>query len=149
MVLRPDKLCPDLSNGGYDLSYRTANGTSFQSNTISGNNNTLVIPSGRGFTFSPASLTSFAGATNVNFTITASPPAIGLPASVTMNEDTTFFGTASVADLEQAATALTITTTYSDNPQLINSDGIYFNDSANFTHIHGSSLCCFSCRNCF
>ncbi len=115
-------MLPDV--GTYDLATRTTDGVNFTQRLISGTGNTLVVPSGRGMTFSPANITSYAGATNVNFTITASPPAIGLPTSVTMDEDTTFFGTATVADLEQAATALTITSTYSDNSQLINSDGI-------------------------
>jgi subtilisin-like proprotein convertase family protein len=115
-------LLPDV--GTYDLATRTIDGVNFTQRLLSGSADTLVIPSGRGMTFSPASVTSYAGATNVNFTIVASPPAIDLPTSVTMTEDTTFFGIVTVADLEQPATALNITATYSDNPQLINSDGI-------------------------
>lgn len=114
----------DLNSGAYDLSLRTTTGAGFTQRLLSGATNVVVVPSGRGMTFSPASITTYSGATNLNFSIIASPPAIALPASVTMNEDTTFFGTAGVADLEQPATALTITSTYSDNPQLIDSAGI-------------------------
>lgn len=120
------------SSGAYDLSVRTLDGSGFTQRLLSGVNNATVIPNGRGMTFSPASIMTYAGATNINFALVASPPVIELQPTITMDEDQTFYGTLSAYDIEQEPGAITVTAT-SDNPQLIGGSGILVGTSLNFT----------------
>ena len=105
------------AQGTYNLTQRTTDGVNYTQRLIRGENDARIVPSGRGMTFSPASITSYAGASNINFTLIASPPVLQVPAGVTMNEDDTFYGTLTSYDLEQGS-ALTFSP-QSNNPQLI------------------------------
>ncbi len=120
------------NSGAYDLSLRTLNGSGFTQRLLSGANNATVIPSGRGMTFLPASITTYAGASSINFTLIASPPVLEVPGGVTMDEDQTFYGTLSAFDLEQEPGVLSVTAS-SDNPQLIGGSGILVAGSLDFS----------------
>jgi hypothetical protein len=122
----------DTNSGAYDLSLRTLNGVGFNQRLISGASNAVIIPSGRGMTFSPASITTYAGASNINFTLTASPPVVEVPANVTIDEDQTYFGTFTAYDMEQLPSAVTPTVS-SDNPQLLSSSGITIGAPVDFS----------------
>jgi hypothetical protein len=93
--------------------------------SISGANNATVIPSGRGMTFSPPSVTTYPGATERRLCARSPPrPSSSCQPTVTMDEDQTFYGTLTAYDIEQEPGSRCTVTATSDNPQLIGGSGM-------------------------
>lgn len=110
------------SSGVFDATTRTSDqGASFQFLPLSGTEDVTLTPSAPGYTFSPASITTYAGNSNVTFSIVASPPLILGLTDKTILEDTSLSSTFSVMDLQSVSpySNVSIVDLFSSNPLLV------------------------------